>query len=155
MDRTTTPSEPEKGASTDYLPSPAEWVRGQVETIEATGTTDSVHIMDRPVIMLTMRGARTGAVRKVPLMRVEHDGTWVAVASQGGRPKHPQWYFNLKAHPEIELQVGTETFPVRARELPPEERARWWPICVAAFPSYADYQTKTDRVIPVFALERY
>ncbi|MDN5790653.1 MAG: nitroreductase family deazaflavin-dependent oxidoreductase [Micrococcales bacterium] len=143
------------GAPGDYVPSPTSWVRSQVETIEATGTTDSVHIQGRPVVLMTMRGARSGAVRKVPVMRIERDGAWAAVASQGGRPQHPRWYYNLKAHPEIDLQVGTETFRVRARELGADERAQWWPVCVAAFPPYADYQDKTDRVIPVFALERY
>lgn len=137
-----------------YVPSPSAWVRKQVDTIEATGTTESVDIMGYPVVLLTMRGARSGAIRKVPLMRVAHDGTYAAVASKGGHPAHPEWYFNLKAHPEIELQDGTETIPVRARELPVEERAEWWPRCVATFPPYAEYQDKTDRLIPVFVLER-
>lgn len=148
--RDETPRDP-----SDYVPSPTSWVRKQVGAIEAAGTTDSVHIQGRPVVLLTMRGARSGAVRKVPVMRVERDGAWAAVASQGGRPQHPRWYYNLKAHPEIDLQVGKETFRVRARELAGDERAQWWPTCVAAFPPYADYQDKTDRVIPVFALERY
>src|SRR6476661_1709643 len=138
----------------EYVPSPSAWVRKQVDTIESTGTTDAVDIMGLPVVMLTMRGARTGSIRKVPLMRVEHGGSFAAVASQGGAPTHPQWYRNLLAHPDIELQVGTETFPVRARELEGAERAQWWERCVAAFPSYAEYQTKTDRLIPVFVLER-
>jgi len=138
----------------DYVPSPREWVRNQVETIARTGTTASVDIMGLPVVLLTMRGAKTGAVRKVPLMRVERDGVYAAVASQGGHPKHPKWLHNLRAHPDIEVQDGTETFPARARELGPEERAEWWPVCVAAFPPYAEYQAKTDRVIPVFVLER-
>jgi deazaflavin-dependent oxidoreductase (nitroreductase family) len=137
----------------EYVPSPSDWVRKQVEEIERTGTTDSVHIMNLPVVLLTMRGARTGAVRKVPLMRVEHEGTFAAVASKGGAPEHPQWYRNMLAHPDIELQAGTETFPVRARELSGEERDQWWERCVAAYPPYAQYQTKTDRLIPVFVLE--
>ncbi|MER7073863.1 nitroreductase family deazaflavin-dependent oxidoreductase [Terrabacter sp. NPDC000476] len=142
-------------ANTDeYVPSPSDWVRDQVDTIARTGTTDSVHIMDRPVVLLTMRGARSGAIRKVPLMRVEHDGSFAAVASQGGAPTHPQWYHNLLAHPDIELQAGTDSFPVRARELEGDERSRWWERCVAAYPPYAEYQTKTDRLIPVFVLER-
>jgi deazaflavin-dependent oxidoreductase (nitroreductase family) len=136
-----------------YVPSPTGWVRKQVEKIEATGTTRSVDIMGMQVVLLTMRGARTGAVRKVPLMRVEHDGVYAAVASLGGAPKHPVWYHNLKAHPDLELQDGTETFAVRARELDADERAQWWPRCVAAYPPYADYEKKTDRVIPVFVLE--
>jgi deazaflavin-dependent oxidoreductase (nitroreductase family) len=138
----------------EYLPSPSGWVRQQVEKIEETGTTDSVDMRGRPVVLVTMRGARTGAVRKVPLMRVERAGTYAAVASQGGDPAHPQWYHNLRAHPEVELQDGTETFRARARELGPDERADWWPVCVAAFPPYAEYEKKTDRVIPVFVLER-
>jgi deazaflavin-dependent oxidoreductase (nitroreductase family) len=137
----------------EYVPSPTGWVRKQVEKIEATGTTRSVDIMGMQVVLLTMRGARTGAVRKVPLMRVEHDGVYAAVASLGGAPKHPVWYHNLKADPDLELQDGTETFPMRARELDADERAEWWPRCVAAYPPYADYQKKTDRVIPVFVLE--
>ncbi len=140
--------------SGEYAPSPSTWVRNQVDTIEATGTTGSVDIQGYPVVLLTMRGARTGAVRKVPLMRVEHDGTYAAVASKGGHPDHPEWYFNLKAHPEISLQDGTETFTVHARELTEDERSEWWPRCVSAFPPYAEYQQKTDRLIPVFALER-
>lgn len=139
--------------SGDYLPSTSAWVREQVEEIERTGTTRSVHIQDRPVVLLTMRGARSGAVRKVPLMRVEHAGAYAAVASRGGAPEHPQWYYNLHANPEIELQDGTQTTAVRARELSGEERAQWWDRCVAAFPPYADYQSKTQRVIPVFVLE--
>lgn len=138
----------------DYVPSPHSWVREHVETIESTGTTDSVTMHGLPVVLLTMRGARSGAVRKVPLMRVERDGVYAAVASQGGRPQHPQWYFNLLKHPEIDLQDGTETFRVRARELDADERADWWPVCVAAFPPYAEYQEKTERVIPVLVLER-
>ncbi|OFE18024.1 nitroreductase [Humibacillus sp. DSM 29435] len=137
----------------NYLPSPSEWVRDQVAEIERTGTTTSVHIQNLPVVLLTMTGAKSGGVRKVPLMRVEHDGRYAAVASQGGAPEHPQWFHNLVAHPDIELQDGTETSPVRARELEGEEREQWWPRCVAAFPPYAEYQTKTDRLIPVFVLE--
>lgn len=138
----------------DYLPSSSGWVRDHVAKIEQTGTTDSVQFLGRPVVLLTMRGAKTGAVRKVPLMRVEVDGVYAAVASQGGDPRHPQWYHNLKAHPEIDLQDGTETFRVRARELPPDEREQWWDRCVESYPPYAEYQQKTDRIIPVFVLER-
>ncbi len=139
--------------SGNYLPSPAKWVRDQVAEIERTGTTTSVHIQDRPVVLLTMTGARSGAVRKVPLMRIEHEGQYAAVASQGGAPEHPQWFYNLLAHPDIDLQDGAETSSVRARELHGDERSAWWPRCVAAFPPYAEYQTKTDRLIPVFVLE--
>src|SRR6476469_10670937 len=138
--------------TSEYVPSPSDWVLKPVETIEVTCTTASVDIMGLPVVMLTMRGAKTAAIRKVPLMRVEHDGSFAAVASQGGAPAHPQWYHNLLAHPDIELQAGTETFAVHARELEGEEREQWWERCVSAFPSYAGYQTKTDRLIPVFVL---
>jgi deazaflavin-dependent oxidoreductase (nitroreductase family) len=140
--------------SGEYVPSPSDWVRKQVEEIERTGTTDSVHIQNRPVVLLTMRGKKSGKVRKVPLMRVEHDGDFAAVASKGGAPEHPKWYRNLQAHPDIDLQVGTETWSARARELTGEEREQWWERCVAAFPPYAEYQTKTERLIPVFVLER-
>ena len=109
--------------------------------------------MGRRVVVLTMRGAKSGRLRKVPLMRVEHDGTYAAVASKGGAPDHPQWYFNLRAHPEITLQDGTTTTDVVAREISGAERDEWWPRCVAAYPPYADYQTKTDRLIPVLLLE--
>lgn len=135
-----------------YVPSPSTWVRKQVETIERTGTTESVDILGRPVVLLTMNGV-TGTVRKVPLMRVEHDGVYAAVASKGGSPEHPKWYANLRKNPVIELQDGERTWVARARELTGEEREAWWPRCVAAFPNYADYQRKTERLIPVFALE--
>lgn len=142
--------------TTAYRPSPTEWVRRQVERIEETGDTRSVHIQSRPVVLLTMRGARTGAIRKVPLMRVEHEGVYAAVASQGGRPTHPQWYHNLIAEPHIELQDGTDSFPVTARVIEGEEYERWWQRCVAAFPPYAEYRGKAGaagRRIPVFLLE--
>lgn len=138
----------------EYIPSPSDWVRDQVATIDKTGDTRSVDIMGMPVVMLTMRGAKTGATRKVPLMRVEHDGSYAAVGSKGGAPEDPQWVHNLRAHPDITLQDGTETFDVSAREISGSERDEWWPRCVATFPPYAEYQTKTDRQIPVFVLKR-
>ena len=140
-------------SDSEYVPSPSTWVREQVEKIEATGTTRSVSVMDRPVVMLTMRGARTGAIRKVPLMRVEHEGVYAAVASKGGAPDHPQWYANLQADPRITLQDDTRSWQARAREISGEEREQWWERCVAAYPPYAEYQTKTDRLIPVLLLE--
>jgi F420H(2)-dependent quinone reductase len=103
--------------------------------------------------LLTMRGAKTGKVRKVPLMRVEHDGRYAAVASQGGAPKHPVWYHNLVANPRIELQDGTAHGTFVARETTGDEKAIWWERAVAAYPDYADYQKKTDRQIPLFVLE--
>ena len=141
-------------STSEYAPSPSGWVRKQVEKIEATGDTRSVSVMNRPVVMLTMRGAKTGAIRKVPLMRVEHEGVYAAVASKGGAPKHPKWYGNLRTHPRITLQDGTETWDAVAREITGAERDEWWERCVAAYPPYADYQTKTDRLIPVLLLER-
>ncbi|MGL5929294.1 MAG: nitroreductase family deazaflavin-dependent oxidoreductase [Dermatophilaceae bacterium] len=137
----------------EYVPSPSTWVREQVEAIEAAGDTRAVSIMDRPVVLVTMRGARTGATRKVPLMRVEHDGVYAAVASKGGAPTHPQWYANLLANPQVILQDGTEAWPATAREISGPERDRWWERCVAAFPQYAEYQEKTSRRIPVLVLE--
>jgi deazaflavin-dependent oxidoreductase (nitroreductase family) len=136
----------------EYVPSPTGWVRKQVERIEQTGTTRSVQIMDRPVVMLTMLGL-SGAVRKVPLMRVEHDGLYAAVASKGGAPQHPKWYANVRKNPVLDLQDADRTWTVRARELSGEERQVWWERCVEAYPPYAEYQTRTDRLIPVFVLE--
>jgi F420H(2)-dependent quinone reductase len=138
---------------TEYVPSPTSWVRHQVEKIEAGGTTRAVSILNRPVVMLTMRGAKTGAIRKVPLMRVEHEGVYAAVASKGGAPKHPQWYANLLANPRITLQDDTRSWEAVAREITGTEREEWWERCVAAYPPYAEYQTKTDRLIPVLLLE--
>lgn len=136
----------------EYVPSTAQWVRDQVEQIEAKGTTRAVSIQDRPVVMLTMLGI-SGKVRKVPLMRVEHDGVYAAVASKGGAPEHPAWYANVRRNPVLDLQDDERTWTVRAREIEGEEREVWWERCVAAFPPYAEYQTKTDRLIPVFLLE--
>ena len=138
--------------SGEYVASPTGWVRTQVEKIEAAGTTRAVEIMNRPVVMLTMLGV-SGKVRKVPLMRVEHDGVYAAVASKGGAPEHPKWYANVRKNPVLDLQDDDRTWTVRARELEGAERDEWWPRCVAAYPPYADYQTKTDRLIPVFVLE--
>jgi F420H(2)-dependent quinone reductase len=136
-----------------YVPSPSKRSRNQVSEIERTGTTDSVDIMGMPVVLLTMVGAKTGAIRKVPLMRVEHDGLYAAVASLGGAPEHPQWYWNLRRRPELDLQDGTTVTRRRARELEGAEREAWWERCVATFPPYASYQRKTERTIPVFVLE--
>ena len=138
---------------TEYVPSPTSWVRHQVEKIEAGGTTRAVSILNRPVVMLTMRGAKTGAIRKVPLMRVEHEGVYAAVASKGGAPKHPQWYANLLTNPRLTLQDDTRSWEAVAREITGTEREEWWERCVAAYPPYAEYKTKTDRLIPVLLLE--
>jgi F420H(2)-dependent quinone reductase len=137
----------------DFELSPTEWVRDQTEKILSAGTTDGVHVLDRPVVLITMRGAKSGKLRKVPLMRVEHDGVYAVVASKGGAPQHPVWYHNLKANPVVDLQDGTITRDFRAREVDGEERDIWWKRSVDAYPPYADYQKKTDRLIPVFVLE--
>lgn len=137
----------------DYEPSASGWVREHVEQIIRTGTTDGVTISDRPTVLVTYRGVRTGKVRKTPLMRVEHEGRYAAVASQGGAPANPQWYASLVAEPVVELQDGTVTRVYRARELFGDERALWWRRAVDAYPDYAAYQRKTDRQIPVFVLE--
>jgi len=139
-------------SETDYAPSPTPFVRDMVEQIEQAGTT-AVISHGKGVVLLTMRGAKSGKIRKVPLMRVEHDGEYAVVASLGGAPQHPVWYYNLKANPEIQLQDGEVTSGFVARELVGEERELWWARSVEAWPDYANYQTKTDRVLPVFLLE--
>ncbi|MET8811390.1 nitroreductase family deazaflavin-dependent oxidoreductase [Streptomyces sp. NPDC004549] len=139
----------------EYEPSPTQWVRDQVELYEGSGGTKGTTLRDTglPVIVLTTRGARSGKIRKTPLMRVEHDGKYAAVASVGGAPKHPVWYFNVKSDPAVELQDGPVKQDMRAREVTGAEKAEWWDRAVAAFPPYAEYQEKTDREIPVFVLE--
>jgi deazaflavin-dependent oxidoreductase (nitroreductase family) len=128
------------------------YVADMVEKIEQAGTT-SVIEQGKGVVLLTMRGAKSGKIRKVPLMRVEHDGVYAVVASLGGAPKHPVWYYNLKADPKIQLQDGEVVGDFVARELDGEERDLWWARSVEAWPDYAEYQTKTERIIPVFVLE--
>jgi deazaflavin-dependent oxidoreductase (nitroreductase family) len=137
----------------EYEPSTQQWVREQVETIESSGGTEGTTMRGMPVIVITNRGAKTGKLRKTPLMRVEHDGSYAAVASKGGAPEHPVWYYNLVAEPHVELQDGTLKQDMTARLVSGEERAAWWERAVAAFPDYADYATKTDREIPVFVVE--
>jgi len=136
-----------------YEPSPNEYVRNQVEKYERSGGTEGTTMRGLPVVVLTSIGARTGRVRKTPLMRVEHDGIYAVVASQGGAPNHPVWYYNLKTFPEVELRDGTTVTEMIAREVTGEEKAQWWQRCVEAFPDYAGYQAKTDRQIPVLVLE--
>ncbi|UFR00695.1 nitroreductase family deazaflavin-dependent oxidoreductase [Streptomyces sp. Go40/10] len=139
----------------EYEPSPTQWVREQVELYESSGGTKGTTLLDTgmPVIVLTTRGAKSGKIRKTPLMRVEHEGRYAAVASLGGAPKHPVWYFNVKSDPHVELQDGAVKRDMRAREVTGAEKAEWWERAVAAFPPYADYQEKTSREIPVFVLE--
>jgi F420H(2)-dependent quinone reductase len=139
----------------EYVPSSSEWVRNQVELYESSGGTEGTTLLDTglPVVIVTSLGARSGKIRKTPLMRVEHEGSYALVASQGGAPTHPVWYFNLKSHPEVDIQDGPAKGTYRVRELSGDERAAWWERAVAAFPNYAEYQTKTDRQIPVFVAE--
>jgi deazaflavin-dependent oxidoreductase (nitroreductase family) len=137
----------------EYELSPSAWVRDQTLKILETGTTESVDIKGRSVVLITTRGAKTGKLRRVPLMRVEHEGTYAIVASLGGAPKNPVWYYNVKADPKVDLQDGTETNDFVAREVTGNEKAVWWERAVDAYPDYADYQRKTDRQIPVFVLE--
>lgn len=137
-----------------YVESPAPWVRDQVAAIDAAGDTAAASIQGLAVVVLHIQGRRTGTWRKVPLMRVEHAGAYAAVASKGGAPDNPQWYHSLRANPDIDLQDGRETMPMRARELTGTERATWWERCVAAFPPYAEYQERAGRrEIPVLVLE--
>jgi deazaflavin-dependent oxidoreductase (nitroreductase family) len=133
--------------------SPTGWVREQTEKIVQNGTTEGVEVRGAPVVLLTLRGAKTGKLRYTPVMRVEHEGSYAVVASKGGAPENPVWYANIKAHPEVTLQDGTETGTFVAREVSGDERARWWERSVAVFPSYADYQANTSREIPVFVLD--
>ncbi|MFF8996827.1 nitroreductase family deazaflavin-dependent oxidoreductase [Streptomyces achromogenes] len=141
----------------EYEPSPEQWVREQVELYESSGGTEGTTLRDTglPVIVLTTRGAKSGKLRKTPLMRVEHEGRYAVVASVGGAPKHPVWYFNVKADPHVELQDGPAKRDMRAREVTGAEKADWWERAVAAYPPYADYQKKTSREIPVFVLEPF
>ncbi len=136
----------------DYEPSTLDWARENAEEYMASGGTRGTELKGRPVILLTTIGAKSGKLRKTPLMRVEHNGEYAVVASLGGAPKHPVWYYNLKANPRVELQDGTEAADYDAREVFGDEKAAWWERAVAAWPDYADYQTKTDREIPVFVL---
>ncbi|GHJ26290.1 MULTISPECIES: nitroreductase family deazaflavin-dependent oxidoreductase [Streptomyces] len=137
----------------EYEPSPEKFVRDQVELIERSGGTEGTTLRGLPVVVLTTRGAKSGKIRKTPLMRVEHNGTYAVVASLGGSPRHPVWYHNLLADPRVELQDGPLRQDMTAREVTGEEKALWWERAVAAFPDYAEYQAKTDRQIPVFVLE--
>ncbi|WP_101832410.1 nitroreductase family deazaflavin-dependent oxidoreductase [Frankia canadensis] len=137
----------------EYEPSPAEWARKQVEEFESSGGTQGTTLHGRPVIILTTRGAKSGKIRKSPLMRVEHEGAYAIVASLGGAPKHPVWYHNVVADPRVELQDGPVRKDYLAREVTGEEKALWWSRAVTAYPDYDDYQRKTDRQIPVFVLE--
>ena len=141
----------------DYIPSPAAWVRDQVELYEGSGGKDGTTLRETglPVIVVTNRGNRTGAIRKTPLMRVKDGNNYVLVGSKGGAPKNPVWVYNLRAHADVEIQDETAVHNMRVREVEEgEERARLWELSVAAFPPYAEYQNKTTRLIPVFVAEQ-
>ena len=141
---------------TEYIPSPREWVAGQVELYEGSGGTDGLTLRDTglPVIIVTNRGRKTGAIRKTPLMRAMDGRNYILVASQGGAPNNPRWYHNLKAEPNVEIRDETQVHSMRVREVvDPGERQRLWDIAVAAYPPYQEYQEKTDRIIPVFIAE--
>ena len=141
---------------TEYIPSPREWVADQVELYEGSGGTDGLTLRDTglPVIIVTNRGRKTGAIRKTPLMRAMDGRNYILVASQGGAPNNPRWYHNLKAEPNVEIRDETQVHSMRVREVvDPGERQRLWDIAVAAYPPYQEYQEKTDRIIPVFIAE--
>ena len=140
----------------DYMPSPVEWLRNQVELYERSGGTEGTTLRDTglPVIIVTNTGNKTGAIRKTPLMRVVDGDNYILVGSQGGAPKHPVWVFNLRANPNVEIRDETNVHTMRVREVSDDgERARLWEIAVAAFPPYAEYQTRTERKIPLFVAE--
>jgi F420H(2)-dependent quinone reductase len=140
----------------DYIPSPRPWVAEQVERYENSGGTEALTLRDTglPVIIVTNRGWKTGAIRKTPVMRVVDGKNYILIASQGGAPTHPLWYYNLKAEPNVEIRDQTEVYQMRVREVgDPAERQRLWAIAVEAYPPYQEYQAKTDRVIPVFVAE--
>ena len=137
----------------EYAPSADKWARDQAEQFEASGGAEANTLRGVPIIVLTSVGAKSGKLRKTALMRVEHDGRYAVVASKGGAPEHPVWYWNLVAHPHVELQDGADRKDYDARLLEGDERAEWWDRAVAVWPEYAGYQTRTDREIPVFVLE--
>lgn len=136
----------------EYAPSSSGWARDQAELYESSGGTKGTTLRGMPIILLTTVGAKSGKLRKTPLMRVEHDGEYAVVASLGGAPKHPVWYFNLLKSPQAELQDGPERADYTSRVVEGDEKALWWSRAVAAYPDYADYQRKTEREIPVFVL---
>jgi deazaflavin-dependent oxidoreductase (nitroreductase family) len=136
----------------EYAPSPWDWSREQAEKYAESGGADAADMKGMPIILLTTVGAKTGKLRKTPLMRVEHDGEYACVASLGGAPKNPVWYYNIAKNPRVELQDGSVTQDYDAREVFGDEKAVWWERAVEAYPDYADYQTKTDRQIPLFVL---
>ncbi|MCW2525294.1 MAG: hypothetical protein JWM76_154 [Pseudonocardiales bacterium] len=139
--------------SGEYAPSPLELARTQVEKYESSGGTRGAYALGHPVVILTTVGARTGKIRKTPLMRVEHDGTYVVMASMAGGPRHPVWYYNVLAHPKVELQDGPSKQDMLAREATGAEKLVWWARAVATWPSFDEYQLRTEREIPLILLE--
>jgi deazaflavin-dependent oxidoreductase (nitroreductase family) len=137
----------------EYEPSPEQWVRDQVAAYEGSGGTEATTLRGVPVVVVTSKGAKSGRLRKNPVMRVEDAGSYALVASKGGAPSHPTWYHNLVAHPRVELQDGPQRRDYTVRLAKGEERAQWWERAVAVWPEYAQYQTRTDREIPVFIAE--
>ncbi|KAA8884085.1 nitroreductase family deazaflavin-dependent oxidoreductase [Nocardia colli] len=136
----------------EYEPSTSDWAREQAEKYENSGGAEGTTMQGKPVILLTTKGAKSGKLRKTPLMRVEHNGEYAVVASLGGAPKHPVWYYNIKAEPHVELRDGTENKDYTAREVTGDERQVWWDRAAEVWPDYNEYTKKTDRVIPVFVL---
>lgn len=136
----------------EYAPSSSAWARDQAERFEQSGGTEAATLRDMPIIVLTSVGAKTGKLRKTALMRVEHNGQYAVVASLGGAPQHPVWYYNLKKNPHVELQDGAVKRDYIATEVTGDEKAKWWKRAVEAYPDYAAYQRKTSREIPVFVL---
>jgi deazaflavin-dependent oxidoreductase (nitroreductase family) len=140
----------------EYIPSPSRWVADQVELYEGSGGTDGTTLKGMPVVIVTNRGHKTGAIRKTPLMRVADGDRYVLVASMGGAPKHPLWYHNLKADSNVEIRDGVEVYSMQVHEIDdPVEKRRLWGLAVQAYPPYQDYQEKTDRVIPLFVAEPF
>lgn len=135
------------------MPSTAEWARTQAETYEATNGAEANEMRGVPIIVLTTVGAKSGGLRKTALMRVEHDGAYAVVASKGGAPEAPQWFWNIQKNSHVELQDGADKRDYRARELEGDERAQWWARAAAVWPDYDEYQKKTDRLIAIFVLE--
>ncbi len=137
----------------EYEPSPWEWVSEQVRLYESTGGQEGGTLEGAPCVILTTKGRKSGKLRKSALMRIEHDGVYAVVASMGGAPKHPVWYLNLVANPDVTLQDGATVLDLRARTASPEEKRHWWPRLTAVWPAYSEYQSKTERDIPVVLLE--
>ena len=139
---------------TSYIPSPTKWVAEQVEIYESSGGTQGTTLKGLPVVIVTNQGCKTGAIRKTPLMRVVDGRNYILIASKGGAPKHPVWYYNLKANPVVEIRDGVAVYKMEVREVVnSEERGRFWDIAVGAYPPYEEYQRKTERLIPVFLAE--